>query len=204
MGSDIAIPRNNEAEFLEIASKLGIRKLYFLYDSNDFNEEKINKKLNLLKEKHYTSFETGILINHRGAASKTRIMAAKSSDNDRFLVETGKASLLYGFEETAKKDYLHQRASGLNHIMCELMSKNNIIAGFSYNVLVNSDEAQIPVIAGRMRQNINLCQKYKVKNIIASFAEKPFDLRAPHDVSSLFKLLGMNEGNIKNSLSFSL
>jgi len=33
MASDIIIPKNNEAEFIEIAAKLGIKKLYFLNSS---------------------------------------------------------------------------------------------------------------------------------------------------------------------------
>ena len=41
-----------------------------------------------------------------------------------------------------------------------------------------------------MMQNIALCQKYKVKTMIGSFSEKPFDLRASHDVMGIFKLLG--------------
>jgi len=49
-------------------------------------------------------------------------------------------------------------------------------------------------------QNIALCQKYKVKTVIGSFSEKPFDMRAPHDVESLFFLLGMDGRRIKESL----
>jgi RNase P/RNase MRP subunit p30 len=55
-----------------------------------------------------------------------------------------------------------------------------------------------------MIQNIKLCQKYKVKTVIASFSEKPFDLRSPHDVKSLFAILGMNSNLIKKSLMFDI
>ena len=204
MHNDIALPKNNEAEFAEIASKLGIGKLYFLYGQNEFNEDRIRKKLETIKENFDVNFEIGLIIKNKDSKIKTKIIAAKSSDNDRFLIETKKVKLIYGFEELGRKDYLHQRASGLNHIMCELARKNNIIVGFSYGSLVNSDELQSQIIAGRMRQNINLCHKYKVKTIIASFAENPFDLRAHHDVSSLFKLLGMDGRIIKNSFSYNL
>jgi len=108
--------------------------------------------------------------------------------------------VIYGFEELGRKDYLHQRASGLNHIMCELAKKNNVSIGFSYSSLLNN-EIDSPVVIGRMAQNIKLCQKYKVKMIIGSFAENPFDLRAPHDLSNLFKIFGMDERNVKASFS---
>src|SRR3989344_499802 len=187
MHSDITIPQNNEAEFAEIASKLGIKKLYFLYESNNFSEEKINKKLELIKEKFNLNFETGIIV--------------KNQDKDRFLIESKKVKLIYGFEELGRKDYLHQRASGLNHIMCELARKNNVFIGFSYGSLLNG-EVKASLVLGRMTQNIKLCRKYKVKTIIGSFAENPFDLRAPHDLANLFKMFGMDERNVKASFSY--
>ncbi len=54
---------------------------------------------------------------------------------------------------------------------------------------------------GRMIQNIALCQKYKVKTVISSFSEKPFEMRAPHDVMSMFAMLGMNGKNVKEALN---
>ena len=48
MFSNIVTPKNNEEEFIEIASKLGIRKLYFLYDFEDSNKlESIDNKNNM-------------------------------------------------------------------------------------------------------------------------------------------------------------
>ena len=39
-------------------------------------------------------------------------------------------------------------------------------------------------------QNIDLCRKYKVKMLIASFAKDPSGMKSPHDLISLFKVLG--------------
>jgi RNase P/RNase MRP subunit p30 len=55
-----------------------------------------------------------------------------------------------------------------------------------------------------MMQNISLCQKYKVRTAIGSFAEYPFHLRAPHDIISLFIMLGMDTKKIKESLNLDL
>ena len=204
MHSDIAIPQNNEAEFAEIASKLGIKKLYFLYEPNNFDEQKINRKLESIKEKFNLNFETGIIVKNTDPnKTNSKLTAAKSSDKDRFLIESKKVRMIYGLEELGRKDYLHQRASGLNHIMCELARKNKVSIGFSYSSILNN-ELNSPVIIGRMSQNIKLCRKYKVKTIIGSFASNPFSLRAPHDVSSLFKIFGMDERNVKNSFSYTL
>lgn len=203
MFTDIVLPHNNEAEFIEIASKLGIKKLYFLYDFNYYNEDKIGKKLALIKNSHNINIEAGIIANQKNlnkAQHQSRLIAAKSSDSDRFFIESKKMKLIYGFEETSKRDYLHQRASGLNHITCEIAKKNNVSVGFSYSSLLNKSGFATSLLIGRMIQNIALCQKYKVKTIIGSFSQNPFHLRSQHDLECLFALLGMSIKNIRNSL----
>lgn len=206
MYSDIAMPKNNEAEFIEIASRLGIKKLYFLYDFDEYASGKVQKKLDALNQ-HTISIETGIIANKKNlnkAQHQSRLLAAKSSDSDRFFIESKKIRLIYGFEETNKRDYLHQRASGLNHILCELARTNNNVIGFSYGNLLGRDKNLTSLLIGRIMQNISLCQKYKVKTAIGSFSEKPYELRAPHDIIGLFTMLGMDSKKIKESLVHNL
>lgn len=203
MFADIALPNNNEAEFIEVASKLGIKKMYFFYDFDYYNEDGVEKKLVLIKNSHDINIETGIIASQKSlnkAMQQSRLLAAKSSDSDRFFIESKKIKLIYGFEETNKRDYLHQRASGLNHILCELLRKNNVAVGFSYSSLFNKNPANTSLLIGRMMQNISLCQKYRVKTLVGSFSSKPFDLRSSHDVTSLFFTLGMNSKMIKGLL----
>lgn len=190
MFTEIILPKNNEAEFLEIAAKLGIKRLYFLYDFDDYNEDNVQKKLSIMKD---VTIEIGFLVNQKNinkAAKHSELLVAKSSDNDRHFIESKKIKLIYGFEENPKKDYLHQRASGLNHITCEIARKNNVAVGFSYSSFFNKNNQIASLLMGRMMQNIALCKKYKVETLIGSFSEKPFDLRADHDIKSLFKMLG--------------
>lgn len=205
MFSDIVIPNNNETEFIDLALKLKLKKLCFLYDFNEYNEEKIQKRLSKIKN-HNINTEIGFLINQKNLnkAKQSKLLVIKSSDKDRFFIESKKIKLIYGFEELHQKDYLHQRASGLNHILCELARKNNITIGFSYNQLFNKNSYETSLLIGRIMQNISLCQKYKVKTTIASFSSKPFELRAQHDVTSLFKVFGMDDKKIKESISFDL
>lgn len=190
---DIAIPKNNEAEFIEIAVKLNIKKLFFLYNFDEYNEENTKKKLDSIKSS--IEIEIGFNVNQKNlskAFKLSRLLAVKSSDKDRVFIESGKIKIIYGFEEVNRKDYLHQRASGLNHILCELAKKNDVAVGISYGSLIGKDAASSSLLMGRMMQNIKLCQKYKVKMVIGSFSSNPFDLRAPHDIMSLFAMLGMN------------
>ena len=182
MFEEIVFPKNNEKEFIEIAEKLGTKKITFLYNLEDY------------KPKH--NFDTDIEIK-TGIISKTsntshafkmsKFVAAKSSQYDRELIEGKKISMIYGFEESPRRDSMHQQASGLNHIMCTLAKSSNVAIGFSYSSLQNN-----PMITGRMMQNLKLCKKYKNNVLVGSFATNPLQLRSRYDVASLFRLIGAN------------
>ena len=202
MFRDIVIPNNNEKEFAEMASRLGYKRLYFLYDFNEYKDE-IQKVL----ERLGIDFEVWFIVNKKNignASKKSKLLVAKSSADDRSLIESKKVRLIYGFEEIKRKDYLHQRASGLNHILCDIASINNVVAGFSYSSLLNKNLQLSSVLIGRMIQNISLCQKYKVKMIVGSFSSNPYEMRAPHDLASLFGILGMSGDKIKKAFTSDL
>ena len=196
---DIVIPKNNEKEFIEIAEKLGYKELVFLYSLNEFQ----NKKEFEFKK---IKINIGILADSSNIykiknkfKDKKIFIAIKSSDNDRDIIEKSRANLIFSFEVNGKKDFIHQRGSGLNHVMCKLAKENNLIIGFSFNSILNSsNKAQI---LGRISQNIRLCRKYKVKIAIASFAEKPHEMRAPKDLICFFIVLGMTQKDAKDSLT---
>ena len=203
MYGDIAVPNNNEAELLEIASKLGIEKLYFFYDFDKYGDVELNKS----HDSSRINIEICLVAGHRNlgrAAGHSRILAAKSSGNDRAFIESRKIKIIYGFEEPSKKDFMHQRASGLNHTLCELARKNNVAVGFSYSSLLNKSSAETSLLIGRMMQNISLCQKYNVKTAIGSFSGTPLGLRAPKDIIGLFTTLGMDGKKIKDSMRIDL
>ena len=196
MFREIVIPNNNEEEFIEVASRLGIRKLIFLYDPEEF-DGKLQDKTTKLNGSKGLKIESGFMMAQKNARhAKKGLMAAKSSEKDRVFIEKYDVNLMFGLEEAARKDYLHQRASGLNQIMCELLRKKNIAVGFSYSSLF---DPQSYTIIGRMMQNIRLCQKYKVKTVIGSFASDPYLLRQPHDIISLFSMLGMDSKRTRES-----
>ena len=186
---DIVMPCNNEEEFIVIAEKLGYNALCFLYDVKEYQAKQ--KKFEAKKIKLYA----GILADSR-SINKVRnksknekvFVAVRSSNNDREIMEKPKADMVFSFEESPKMDFIHQRASGLNHILCKIAKKNNIIIGFSLSSILNSKNKQ--VILGRIMQNIKLCRKFRVKTAIASFAQKPFEMRGAHDLRSLFEILG--------------
>ena len=206
MFTEIVLPNDNEQEFIDIALKLNIKKLYFLYNFDEYDKNKIQEKIDSAENKKI-NLQIGLIVNQKNinkALQQSKLLVAKSSDKDRLFIESKKIKLIYGFEEIHKKDFLHQRASGLNHIICELASKNNVDIGFSYSSLFNKNHTYASQLIGRMMQNISLCRKYKVKTIIGCFSNNPFHLRSPHDLISLFTLSGMNIKNTKESITMGL
>ena len=195
---DIVIPENNETSFISIADKLGYKSLLFLYSFEDyFNKRDFESKIKL---------SYGILADPKNISKinnkfneKRPFTVIKSSSNNREIIEKSRSDLVFSLEEYSKKDFMHQRGSGLNHIMAKLAHVNNIMIGFSLNSILNSDKKHM--ILGRIMQNIKLCRKYKVKMMIASFAFDPMEMRSPHDLMSLFLKLGMHQKEAKDSLN---
>ena len=200
MNADIVIPDNNENEFIDMADRLGYKKIYFLYDF----EKKSKAEQKNRSAGRNIAIGIGFLVNQKNintAHKYSKLLVAQSSENDRSLIEGKKIKIIYGFEGTSKRDYIHQRASGLNHTICSLASKNNVLIGFCCRNLAG-DKIKNATLLGRTMQNIKLCQRYKTKTIISSFARDPFMMRAPYDAANLFSVLGMGRKNINDSMDF--
>ena len=201
---DLVLAKNNEKEFIEIAERLSIEGICFVYNfknKNDFfqNQEKINK----LQEKTKLRLFTGLIADSKNiskAKKLAKLVIYKSTGNDRHAIEKSKANVVFDLETIATKDSMHHRNSGLNQVLCKLANKNNIMIGFSFSTILNTDGKLRSQILGRIMQNIRLCRKYNVKTIIASFAEKPYDLRSCYDLKGVFISLGMHPKEAKDSL----
>ena len=204
---DIVIPNNNEEEFITIAGKLGYKELLFLYSFDNYINLKNNpnKKKEIEEKNKKIRIHYGILADPKNIQKintklkdKGDFIAIKCSNINREVIEKPKANLVFALEEYGWKDYMHQRASGLNHILCRLANKNKVMIGFSISSLL--DYGNQSIILGRMIQNIILCRKFKVKTVIGSFTQNPHQMRSPHDIMSLFAILDMHEKEAKDSL----
>ena len=127
------------------------------------------------------------------------IVVGGSDNKNRKALSNKNTDILLSPEKTRKKDFIHSRNSGLNHVLCKLAKENNIAIGFSFNEILKSKERN--KLIGRMMQNIKLCRKYKVKMIFASFAKNKFEMRAAKDLLSFCRVLGMMPKEAKNALN---
>ena len=201
---DVVIPNNNEEDFIAIAEKLGYNGLCFLYDFSDYLSKKKKFGDNKIK------IHTGILADNKNLnkiknvlekqsflselKNEQTFIAVKSSYNDMNIIEKFKPNIIFSFEDNNKRDFIHQRASGLNHILCRSAKENDVIIGFSLSSILNAEDKY--KVLGKIMQNIMLCRKFEVKTAIASFAQNSFGMRSPHDLASLFRTLGCKNPHI--------
>lgn len=170
MFTEICIPKGNEKEFLEIAEELGIKSILFLYD-------KIPKELPETKIKIFT-----------GLIDKTNPNKTCVCKGIRKNVEDKKINILYGFEELEEKDSPHYRKSGINQVIAKLMQEKNKLLLIDTEKLLESKDQ--PKIIGRIKHNLMLANKYKVKVVIGSLATKPENMRSETHYKALIKVLG--------------
>lgn len=175
---DIVFPKNNEEAFIKTALALGTKELIFLYPFSTYQQKEWNEKGLTIK--------TGILAlpkQVRDARKKAAIVVVKAAgETDLHTLEHFPPAIMYGFEFSERKDFMHHRNSGMNHMHAAMMAEKNVMYGFPVAALVNAEEKFKGEIVGRLRQNIALTQKYKVKVVLASFATDPMDMRNGKDV----------------------
>jgi len=193
---DIVFPDRNEKEFVEVAEKLGYDSLVFVYPSKSgfADAAKLGAKTKVI---------CALISDQKKIQQAKQNLVpvfVKSTGDDRFAFEKSRPDFIFELEEAQKHDYIHQRASGLNHVLCTLAKKNNVGIGFSFSSVLNCSGMLRAQIIGRMQQNISLCRKYKNKVVIASFARNPYDMRSPQDLISFFVTIGMHQKEAKDGL----
>lgn len=85
-----------------------------------------------------------------------------------------------------KKDRFKQRDSGFDHVLAKLAKKKDVILGINLNEILNSEKKEKSDILARVKQNIQLCNKNKIKmRFISSKKLEKYNLK------SLGLILGM-------------
>ncbi len=194
MFADIVMPRGNEKEFIRMAQRLGYGALCFLYPKlHPKHDSKIT-------DSNIDTFD-GVLGGFKTINSfrnRAELLVMEEKDDLRKAVENARPDLIFGQESANRSDFIHQRNSGLNHIICRIARDNRVAVGFSLKYLHDSNLR--PRVLGRMMQNIRLCRKYGVVTVMGSLASDPYRMRSPIDVISLFVTLGMHPKDAKESM----
>ena len=193
---DIVFPKGNEEEFIKRAQLLGYTELWFVYtDAKKF----FTPKPAVASEKPATKITNALITATQRQSTYPRVSAA-NPENIRGLLDNISPTVIYGIESYAHKDRLHQRASGINQILCKIAHDHETAIGFSTSMLLTATPPVRAQLMGRISQNIRLVRKYKNRVMIASFTSDPQLMRSPHDLASLFVVLGMHPAEAKNAL----
>ena len=178
---DIVFPKNNEEEFISIAKALGTKELIFVYTPKEYKEY-VSEDIKI---------KTAVLVTAKealAAQKKYPLLVIKADqETDLWVIEHIKNVIVYGFELQDRKDFMHHRNSGINHIVAKQMKEKGIVYGFPVSVLLHASADLQATLLGRLRQNIVVLQKYKVELVLGSFSSDPMDMRNGKDVWSFIE-----------------
>jgi len=193
---DIVFPSKNEIKFIHLASLLGYDGLCLCYSPKEFSQKRIDE----LQSQSPIKLYSAVKLNKPNKKIKSDLIISEAKDEkyNRQRLEKSNVNILFNLENQSGNDFIHQRNSGLNHILCNLASKNRVSIGISFSNLMNKSFS--PLLIGRISQNLRLCKKYKTKVIFASFAKDPYELRSPLDLRSFLISIGSDNQIAKESL----
>ena len=176
----VFVKLGQEQKFIDEALLLGFNELVLVYTLSDA------KKLSSTLQKKLFSKE--IKVSFGVVVEKNIVLEGF----DYYLANGAKTSQLFkclthvfNNEAEDEKDFIHQRRSGLNHVILAEMAKKgvNVLAGL--NMLSGLNES---IIIGRMKQNFKLCKKKNVDYSVVSFAEDIIGMRHSKDLKSFVEV----------------
>jgi len=112
------------------------------------------------------------------------IFESFDDDLNRQVLEKEKIHILL-ISQKNRKDFQKQRNSGFNQVLAKLCKKNNVAVGINLDEITSAEKKEKAQILARVKQNIKLCNKNKLK---MSFIGKNKDI---YDLTSLGIVLGM-------------
>ncbi len=128
-------------------------------------------------------------------SSKEKIVFTSDDDelNRKVLEKLRIDVLLINLDE--RKDYQKQRNSGFNQVLAKIAKKNKINIGINLDEIIKSNKFEKSKILARIKQNIFLCNKTKLKMVFV--VQEKNNLRNIYDLKSLGLVLGMSTGMCK-------
>lgn len=114
--------------------------------------------------------------------NKEVVIEAQDDEFNRKIFENKDVDLIFGLEFD-RKDFLKQRNSGLNEVLCKLAKENNIKVGIDFSKIRKLDKLEKARVLARVKQNMELCKRIGCRLIILGDYSK-------QDVMSFFLSLG--------------
>ncbi len=119
---------------------------------------------------------------------KTIIFSSDNDELNRKVLEKEKINVLL-LNQTQRKDRFKQRDSGFNHVLAKIAKKKKITIGINLDEILEAKAEKKKEILARIKQNIKLCNKQKLKINFIAIKEK--NKRDVYDLKALGLVLGM-------------
>ena len=148
------------------------------------------ENLVLIQEENFDKIRKKI----KDSKGKTIVFSSNNDVLNRKVLEKEQINTLL-LNLSNKKDRLKQRDSGLNQVLAKIAKKNNIKIGINLDEIINSKGKSKSEILGRIKQNIKLCNKNKLKMKFISLKKNERDI---YDLKALGLVLGMPTWMTKN------
>ena len=120
------------------------------------------------------------------AQDKIIIFSSNDDELNRKILEKLQIHILL-INLAGKKDFQKQRDSGFNQVLAKIAKEKNVAIGINFDEIIQSSEK--PKILARLKQNIKLCNKNKLK--MKFIIQNPENQRDIYDLKSLGAVLGM-------------
>ncbi len=117
------------------------------------------------------------------------VVRAQGDEYNRKILENPDVDVLLGVELYNRKDFMKQRDSGLNEIMCKLAKKNNIKIGIDVGEIARLGKIDKARVLARVMQNIELCKRTSADMVVY-----PVGKFGKQDVMSFILSLGGSTG----------
>lgn len=187
MGEFVFVNFGDEKKFIERAIELGHKELNLVYNISE--SSKLNSEfIKSLKDSSVLSLNFILDSKEQKNTKKPFFDGFLQLGTSSERLFSG-VNFVYNNETEAQKDFIHQRRSGLNHVLLKEMAEKNIGVIFSYSELQNSNSRGKALILGRIKQNIKLCRKYGVNCEFACLSGNVSSMRNILDVAALSRLL---------------
>jgi len=133
-------------------------------------------------------------IREAANGKKETIFSPGDDELSRKILEKEKIDALL-IKQKNRKDFSKQRDSGFNQVLAKEAKKKDVTIGISFDELIDSKGKEKSKILARIRQNIVLCSKNKLK--MKFITEDQKNNRGLRDIQALGLVLGMPTWMVK-------
>ncbi len=117
-----------------------------------------------------------------------------TGEMNRAIVETPEFDVLSGHIQ-------ENRTLGINHVLSRLAKKNDVSICLEFNPVLMSSGKTRAMIMSAMIESCRMISKYGSPFVVCSGAFSKWDMRSPHELVVFGKMLGLDEADVKRSMS---